>query len=491
MDEHDFTRRTVLGGSCGTLALWLLSGAAGAAPQDRFGPARPFDGAWLVAQAQRRARAPWQPRRALHPVPDFDAHVRLSYGAAEALPGGLRLFPAQRDTAPDAVTIHVVKDGVARTVIDTHGLFGGGEIADTAGFRALNPDGGSDWLAFLGASYFRASGPRGQYGLSARALAIDTALPGPEEFPAFTDLWIEPMGPDRLMIHALADSPSLSGAFTFDTRRDSRATIQDVTAALFPRRDIRRLGIAPITSMFDHAHGSAGDWRPAVHDSDGLAVLGQSGERIWRPLDNPPGPVVHLFRADHLRGFGLIQRDQDFADYRDDQAWFDRRPSLWVEPVGDWGTGAVMLYEMNTVTENVDNIAAMWVSDQPARAGTRRDAAYRLRWSNTDPSADNNARCMAVYTGPGGVPGAAPIAGATRYVFDFRGEFGSGTIEAVTDLPAGAVLLNRALRLGGQSDTVRVTLDVRTQDLAPSEFRLFLRRGGDAVSETVIKTVRP
>lgn len=503
METNQSAQRGLLsrrGFAGGALAGWLaLITPALAVEAGRFGPPRPFGWAALVAEAQRRARSPWQPRLATHAVPDFDTHVRLSYGPADKVAGQLRLFPAKRDTAPNKVSIHVVEGGMARELRDTRGVFGGGESADVAGFRVMNADGGSDWLAFLGASYFRASGPVGQYGLSARAIAVDTAMPGPEEFPAFTDFWIEAKGDDRLVIHALVDGPSLCGAYAFDTRRGGAAMVQDVRSALFLRRDVRRLGLAPITTMFDFGEGHRGDrrdWRPEVHDSDGLAIQTGTGERIWRPLDNPPGTSVHMLRADHLKGFGMIQRDQAFDHYQDDLNFYDRRPSLWVEPQGDWGPGAVMLYEMNGASETVDNMAAMWISDAPARAGQRRDFAYRLSWAKDDPSADGAARCVNVFAGPGGVPGADPIAGVTRYVFDFRGGALPGLgrasgVSAITDLPPAAVLLANTLPVEGQPGLWRVTLDVRTQGLTQGEFRLFLKRGGDALSETVIKTVRP
>lgn len=499
MTQLSFTRRMFAGSALACLLARAADGAAplGAAVDPRLGPARPFSRAWLVAEAQRRAKRPYQRHLAAHAVPDFDAHVRLSYGAAQMVSGRLRLFPARRDIAPDAVALHVVQGATARAIVDTHGLFGGGEAADVAGFRVMNADGASDWLAFLGASYFRASGPSGQYGLSARAVAVGTALPGPEEFPAFTDFWIEPLSEDRLVIHALVDGPSLCGAYSIDTTRSTVMMVQDVTATLFLRRDIARLGLAPITSMFafdESQRADKGDWRPELHDSDGLAILSAGGEHIWRPLDNPPTPRVHMLRADGLKGFGLIQRDRAFAHYQDDQSHYEARPSLWVQPRGDWGAGAVMLYEMNTITENVDNIAAMWLADAPARAGQRRDLAYRLTWADGDPMGDTNARCINVFSGPGGVPGAEAIAGATRYVFDFEGVSLGGLKDGVlpvTDLPAAAVLLARALPLAGRKDVWRVTLDVRTQGLAQGEFRLFLRHGTDALSETVIKTVRP
>jgi glucans biosynthesis protein len=473
-------------------------GALGAT--GRWGPAQPFGWTDLVDKAQRAARRPYAPRPlSKTAAPDFDSHVRLAYGPAERLAGAIRLFPTRQGIAPQAVGIHVVDNGLARALVDTRGLFGGADPAEPAGFRVMDANGGSDWMAFLGASYFRAAGERNQYGLSARGVAIDMGLPEGEEFPAFTDFWIEAKTADRVIIHALLDGPSLCGAYAMDTRRTATSIVQDVNASLFLRRDVRRLGLAPISSMFCFDESNTGDrrdWRPEVHDSDGLAILSGDGERIWRPLDNPPSPRLHTFRADHARGFGLLQRDQTFAHYEDDGTFYDRRPSLWVEPRGDWGPGAIILYETNAASETVDNIGVFWASDWPARAGQRRDVAYSLTWTSHDPSADANARCVNVFVGPGGVPGASPIVGATRYVIDFAGPAldglgrGSG-VEAVTNVPVEALLRRDIGPLANGDGRWRVTLDVRTQDLAQSDFRLFLKRGAATISETVIKTIRP
>jgi periplasmic glucans biosynthesis protein len=463
----------------------------------RFGPPLAFSWQGLVDRARGLAAQPYRPHLATRAVPDFDAHVRLSYDAAEQLPGHLRLFPARKGIAPIAVTMHLIEKGLSREIVSTRGLFGNNGDADAAGFRVLNADGGSDWLAFLGASYFRASGPRGQYGASARAIAVDTALPGAEEFPAFTDFWIDADVPDALRIYALVEGPSLAGAYRIDTTRSPDAMVQDVEGVLFLRRDVKRLGIAPLTSMFDFdqsTRGDKADWRPEVHDSDGLAILNGNGERIWRPLDNPPATSLNMLRADHVKGFGLIQRDQNFDHYHDDIDFYDKRPSVWVEPRGDWGAGSVMLFEYYGRNETVDNMAAMWVSDTPAKAGQRRDFAYRLHWVNDDPTVDSNAHLVDGFSGPGGVPGGDPIPGATRYVFDFAGPPLKGLprdapIKPVTNLPASAVLL--ANSYAAAEGLWRITLDVRTEGLAQNEFRLFLQRGGDTISETVIRTVRP
>jgi glucans biosynthesis protein len=236
------------------------------------------------------------------------------------------------------------------------------------------------------------------------------------------------------------------------------------------------------------------DWRPEIHDSDGLAIWAGNGERIWRPLENPPVAKLHSLRAQSPKGFGLLQRDQAFDHYQDDGVFYDRRPSLWVEPKGDWGSGAVCLYEMPTESETMDNIAMFWRGDKPAKAGERRDFAYRLTWTSKDPTADDASRCVDVYDGPGGIPGAPPVAGVRKFVFDFAGPSLSGLtrdsgVTPETDLPKGAIVSAVAYPVAQAGARWRVMLDVRTKDLSQPQFRLFLKRGETALSETVIKAL--
>ena len=500
-----FTRRQA-GGALASLAAGLVHpGMAFAAGGGRWGPPRPFSWELLVSRAERLARKPYvAPRPSAHAVDGWDAFVRLTYGAAQAVTGTVRLFPTRRGVAPYGVSIHVVDGGTARKLIDTRGLFGGQQVADPAGWRVLAPDARTDWMAFLGASYFRCSGTANRYGLSARGVSVDTGLPGPEEFPAFTDFWIEQPSDDRVITHALLDGPSLSGAYAIDTvRHEGVDMVQDVRCALFLRRDVQRLGIAPQTSMFLYDQTRAdgmpharpiGDWRPQVHDSGGLAIRTGTGERIWRPLHNPSQARMHAFRADHPQGFGLMQRDRDFSHYEDDELFYDLRPSLWVQPQGDWGTGSVMLYEMASISETVDNIGAFWVADEPARAGQRRDLAYRLTWTSADPSTDANAHCSNVFLGPAGPTDTPPDPNTRKYVVDFHGDVLGGLddssgVQALTDLPAAAIMDLRAHRLHGRSKAWRVMLDMRLAGLAQKEFRLFLRRGAQALSETVVVTL--
>src|ERR1051325_2300747 len=224
-----------------------------------------------------------------------------------------------------------------------------------AGFRVhFHTDWQADVAAFLGASYFRAVGTdTRQYGLSARGLAIDTAIEHGEEFSIFTHFWLERPGEnlDRLSLYALLDSPSVTGAYRFEIAPGPTTTM-DIDTALYPRKTIERLGIAPLTSMYQYGKNDrrmANDWRPEVHDSDGLAILTGAGEWIWRPLVNSSGVRVNSFMDENPRGFGLLQRDRNFDHYQDEGAYYDPRPSLWVESkpgAGGWRRGAIQLVEL-------------------------------------------------------------------------------------------------------------------------------------------------
>jgi glucans biosynthesis protein len=257
-----------------------------------------------------------------------------------------------------------------------------------AGFRIthpLNKQGVFDEVcAFLGASYFRAVARELRYGLSARGLAIKTADPSGEEFPLFRAFWLERphAGANSVVVHALLDSPSATASFRF-TVRPGDSTVFDVQASIFPRVELALAGIAPLTSMYFFApndRGGVDDYRGAVHDSDGLLLATSRGEQIWRPLHNPRDLQISHFNEVNLRGFGLMQRRRGFTDYNDLEASYERRPSLWVEPIADWGPGSVQLVEIPTNGEIHDNIVAFWRPEQPMRPGEEYNFVYRLHW---------------------------------------------------------------------------------------------------------------
>jgi len=257
-----------------------------------------------------------------------------------------------------------------------------------AGFRVHYPVNTQKYkdevLVFLGASYFRAVGKGQVYGLSARGLAVDTALSSGEEFPQFTEFWIErPGATDKeLNIYALLNSPRVAGAYRF-TLRPGTDTVVDVKARLYLRENVTTLGIAPLTSMYffgENQRPAVEDYRPEVHDSDGLAIHSGTGEWIWRPLVNPRRLLVTSFALSNPAGFGLMQRDRRFDSYEDLEARYQLRPSAWVEPKGQWGPGRIELVQIPTPDETNDNIVAFWVPENTPRPGTPFDFEYRLLW---------------------------------------------------------------------------------------------------------------
>ncbi|WP_158746754.1 glucan biosynthesis protein [Acidisphaera sp. L21] len=264
-----------------------------------------------------------------------------------------------------------------------------------AGFRLhapLNrPDYFDEVAAFLGASYFRAVAKGLGYGLSARGLAIKTADPGGEEFPYFKTFWIERPKPGKvaqpITVYALLDSQSAAAAFKF-VISPGVDTVFETTVTLFPRVDIDQAGIAPLTSMFlfdGNERNRVDDWRPAVHDSDGLLMLTGRGETLWRQLDNPTRLQVSSFMDKSPKGFGLQQRKRSFAGYEDIESRYENRPCAWIEPIGDWGEGSVMLVEIPSDKEVNDNIVAFWRPKSKLQAGVAYNYAYRLHWCAAPP----------------------------------------------------------------------------------------------------------
>ncbi len=440
------SRRQFLSGSA-TLALELAPFPARSSETmpSRYGEALAFDFDRLRARAKQLAAAPFE--AAKPPVPeligsiDFDAAHKIKFRPERAICSGgagafpVRMFHLDRFNGLP-VRINVVTDGLAREVIYAREDFDYGDTglgarlpADLGfcGFRVMNDrDADTDWLAFQGASYFRSCGEDDQYGASARGIAIDTAIE-PEEFPRFVEFWLEETSSEpTVTIYALLDGPSVAGAYKVEATRE-RGAVMAVTLELVARKDIRRLGIAPLTSMYWYAEGDRrleADWRPEIHDSDGLALMTGSGEHAWRPLINPTAVQTNSFFDTNPKGFGLMQRDRNFADYEDDGAFYNRRPSIWVEPVGDWGEGAVQLVEIPTGDEVHDNIVAYWTPKRPVKAGDSVAFSYRLYWRNDEPHAPVNlARAVATRTGVDGIPGEAAHYDAhkRKFVIDWSG----------------------------------------------------------------------
>ncbi len=263
-----------------------------------------------------------------------------------------------------------------------------------AGFRLHYPINSRNYYdevaVFLGASYFRAIGKGERYGLSARALAINTAVPSGEEFPFFREFWLQRPHPQdkQIVILALIDSPSATGACRFVVR-PGEAAIVEVTATLFLRREVEKLGVAPLTSMFFYGENTnqrpVDDFRPEVHDSDGLLIASGSKEWIWRPLENPPALLDTSFQLSDPKGFGLMQRDHNFDHYQDLEADYQLRPSVWITPTGSWGDGRMELVQIPMDQETNDNIVSFWVPKQLPPPLQPLSIAYQMQWRGQDP----------------------------------------------------------------------------------------------------------
>ena len=276
-----------------------------------------------------------------------------------------------------------------------------GDGLDFSGFRLRHPINSPDvmdeFAVFQGASYFRGIARNMIYGLSARGLAIGTADPRGEEFPHFRKFWIHEPTPDarHILVHALLDSASASGAFEF-VIRPGETTVMETRCRIFPRTEINQIGIAPLTSMYffgPERRAGIDDFRDAVHDSAGLQMITGQGTRLWRPLSNPARVETSAFSDDNPKGFGLTQRPRSFYFYQDAEAHYERRPSAWIEPLGGWGPGAVMLIEIPVENEFNDNIVAFWRPRQPLLpSDTGHEFAYRLHWCAVPPDAAPLAR---------------------------------------------------------------------------------------------------
>jgi periplasmic glucans biosynthesis protein len=494
---------------------------AGTPAPGAAGASQPFDYAWLKGQAHKLAGNAYQASQDTLPPGmaklSYDQYQSLRFRTDHALWGNsglafrLQFFHVGRSFG-EPVRLYEIVDGQSREIVYDPAMFEFDKagidpklMRDHVGFAGFRVQFVTDWkddvAAYLGASYFRAVGEdTRQYGLSARALAVDTAFPRPEEFPRFTAFWFERPAKDSgtLTLYALLDSPSIAGAFRFQLTPGG-TQIMDIDSALYPRKPIERLGIAPLTSMFFYGENDrrgANDWRPEIHDSDGVAMWTGAGEWIWRPLTNPSQLHFSSYLDDNPRGFGLLQRDRDWDHYQDDGVYYDRRPSLWVEPRpgpnGGWGKGSVQLVEIPTVDETFDNIVAFWNPLDKPKPGQELLYSYRLHWGTRMPFASPLAQTLATRTGIGGTVGQK----RQYYSWHFAVDFAGGELGA---LPKDAAVEAVISTSHGQTEHVtahyveeihgyRALFDVRPADdsVEPIDMRLYLRTNGRPLTETWI-----
>ncbi|WP_298159729.1 glucan biosynthesis protein [Ferrovum sp.] len=509
-----------------------------------LGPGTAFSWEGLCAEARKQAQQPYapplSPDAAIVDRIDWDAHSQIHFKMDHALfadgpgdyaiaffhPGKFFPFPVKMYRLDQPLENEHARTEAREVLFDRH-LFDMPEHSPArelshpsgfAGFRIQESRSGSgpdwrsnDWAAFLGASYFRAIGDEYQYGLSARGVSVNTGTQDQkEEFPLFTHFYFAPPQPGsrEVSVYALLDGPSLSGAYHFTLTRN-KAVLMDVQAELFLRRDIAHFGLAPMTSMYwfsDKDKTFQEDWRPQVHDSDGLSLWTGSNEHIWRPLINPssaenpkgshpptfewglPIEVSH-FSDENPKGFGLIQRERHFDQYLD-AVHYERRPSLWIEPLNAWGKGTVRLVELHTTEELYDNVVAMWVPAAPARAGSRHSLRYRLYWQADEPFATTLARCVGTGIGRGGEPGHR-LPGVHKFEVVFQGgelfHLPAGSAPEAVVTPSRGRILSAATEPvpNGQPGLWRALFDLaEVKGSDPVEIRLYLKRGNDTLSET-------
>jgi periplasmic glucans biosynthesis protein len=498
------SRRSALALFPGLVAMGLLPAGA----TENFGmtlePGLPFDADMVVDRARALAAAPYAP-----PPPVSDEWRSLSYDQfkgiwfdtrnalyrrtasavqAEFFPAGLYFTSKIAINAVTGGQAHPVQ--FERRVFDMTDRFPDlpDEGTGFSGFRLLGEleTAGvfQEYVAFQGASYFRAIAKGLAYGLSARGLALDTATATPEEFPLFREFWIEEAAPGAkvAVVHALLDSPSVAGAFRFAIA-PGQSTVMEVDVRLFPRRDLTGAGIAPGTSMFlfnDLNRAGHDDFREAVHDSDGLLMRNGAGETLWRPLKNPAVPETSAFADQNPRGFGLMQRARGGEADTDLVAHYERRPSLWVEPLGDWGPGQVRLVEIPTDKEINDNIVAFWHPAAPLAAGQEHRFAYRLHWCADAPDEGAVARVVSTRGGarvfePGRIFAidfaAHPILGDDPTDIEVRASASAGELS----LPL--------LQVNPATGGMRLDLTLRPPETGAVELRAALWRAGTRLSE--------
>lgn len=357
-----------------------------------------------------------------------------------------------------------------------------------------------DVVSFLGASYFRAVDDTYQYGLSARGLAIDTFAERPEEFPDFVAFWLEtPKASDTTFtVYALLDSPSATGAYRFVIHCEEKRVVMEIEKHINARKAITQLGISPMTSMFScgtNERRMCDTLHPQIHDSDRLAMWRGNGEWVCRPLNNPQRLQFNAYADQDPKGFGLLQLNRNFDSYQDVIGWYNKRPSLWVEPMNKWGKGAIALMEIPTTGETMDNIVCFWQPAEPIKAGQSYSYSYRLYWSAQPPVRSPLANVHATRTGMGGFPEGwspgehYPPVWARRFAVDFIG----GDLKAAAPIGiepvitvSGGKISNIEILYVEPIDGYRILFDwmPESDSVDPIDMRLFLRTKDNTLSET-------
>ena len=500
--RRDLLRWAAVGVSAGLSPVSASAQPAVSGPQAQ----RPFDFNLVVDLARDLAKKPHQAAGPTLPAPfsnlTYDQYVAIrpkqdmAIWANEAT--GFVIEPLHRGflfSAP--VAINIVENGVVRRLSYDVRQFDFGKMAipgkvpdlGFSGFRVLHARSGKglgEVAIFQGASFFRSLANGQNFGLTARALSIRTGDPKGEEFPAFREVWIDRPSPvsDVLVIHALVDSDSMTGAYRF-TLRPGDMTIIDTECTLFTRSAADFYGLGCMAGMFLFGpvqRRGVDDLREGVYDVSGLQILNGNGEWLWRPVSNPQTLQISAFLDANPRGFGLLQRERNFNQLQDDDQHWEMRPSLWIEPINDWGEGSVALVEIPTDSENNDNVICFWRPKAVLQPGAETAFSYRQFWCWTPPDHPT----LAVVTGTRA--GRGSTGKRRRFLVEFTGELFAdpvrgGDIQPTLSSSVGSVVSIRPF-VSRERKTLRVLfeLDFGGDNLA--ELRLVLESAGKPVSET-------
>lgn len=502
LDRRDFLK---LAGPAA--AAPALGAGAAFAQQNGTAPAAsaaPFDPASILAEARQIAARPFAPLPPDLPSPfsglNYEAYssIRLKPEAALWVGDNLPFViePMHRGFIfARQMQIFIVENGTARPLGYDPAAFDFGKVPAPqgrlpdlgfSGFRILRrrPEGPpADLAIFQGASFFRSLAPGQNFGVIARALAIRTADPKGEEFPVLRSVWIEkPTGfGNPLVIHALLDSESVAGAYRF-TIRPGEATIIDIEATIVPRVALDHVGLAPMqgTSLFGPLDRRRfDDARPAAYEVSGLQMLTGKNEWLWRPVSNRENLQISAFVDNDPKRFGFVQRERDFERFFDDDQHWETRPSLWIEPIGEWGEGAVQLVEIPSDAEANDNVIAYWRPKAPLAASAEHSFAYRQFWCWTPP--DQPPLAMVTNSRTGRIGNTK----RRRFVVEFSGEVfaaARGDLRANLTVQPGTILSLRTF-WSRERRSMRVLFDIEPGD-AQCELRMLITEDGRPISET-------
>lgn len=352
----------------------------------------------------------------------------------------------------------------------------------------------NQFMVFAGASYFRGVGANNTFGISARGIAVDTGLPSGEEFPSFVEFWLERPDPaaKSMVVYGLLSGESVTGAYRF-VITPGAATKVAVQATLFTRKEIALLGMAPLTSMFYYGENTPrprGEWRPEVHDSDGLLIHdGASGEWLWRPLINPKRLQMDYFATENVRGFGLLQRQNDFHAYQDVSTLYEQRPSAWVEPQGDWGKGNVVLVQLPSPNETNDNIVAFWSPREKIGANRSLGLSYTLSFGGDELTGEPMAQAQNTFVGSGNMVGGGTVKGSLRIIVDFAGgplasRPPKSPVTAVVTAAEDGQVIENFVEYVESTRQWRLSMLAKPAPNKPLSLRGFLKEGDKTLTET-------